>query len=543
MGCTICHGGQGRATTAPAAHGAVAHWDEPLIPHRYIEAGCGVCHSGVWTPNSALIDRGRGLFEESGCGACHPLDGRADGTGPDIDLSHVSLSGFDPLWADRHAETAATSEDARWLTSALPTTATQREALDAYLKSLIGAPRLMAGKLLAHGLGCLGCHRINGFGGDDGPDLSNIGGRAATDLDFSGVGGEHSLVGWLSALLKDPAHVQANSRMPNLNLGDKQIDLLITYLLSLRTRELPASYWPHDRSRVAGLGAREFSVEGEPLFDTFCRGCHGARGEGRVLGTSHGLIVPAIGGATFLAFADDTFLRRTVTEGRPQHRMPAWGTFEGGLTKNEIRSIIGYLRSLEPQPPSMSQVMESEVDSTLGRRVYGDSCAPCHGERGEGTMIGPPLAARDNPVSGREEDVYSTLVHGIEGTAMGSFRSLDARTMRAVIGAIGELAPVDVSRADWSATAGDPERGRQLFARACKRCHAAQATDPRGRAMAIESPRFTAAASEGFLSACIVRRHDSVRPTLHPSAAQVADLVAYLHGHAADATSTASQTL
>ncbi len=32
FGCTICHRGQGRATTTADAHGNVPHWDQPMLP-------------------------------------------------------------------------------------------------------------------------------------------------------------------------------------------------------------------------------------------------------------------------------------------------------------------------------------------------------------------------------------------------------------------------------------------------------------------------------------------------------------------------------
>ena len=32
FGCTICHRGQGRATTIADAHGNVPHWDQPMLP-------------------------------------------------------------------------------------------------------------------------------------------------------------------------------------------------------------------------------------------------------------------------------------------------------------------------------------------------------------------------------------------------------------------------------------------------------------------------------------------------------------------------------
>src|SRR5450759_1086487 len=47
FGCTICHQGQGRATTREAAHGHVEHWDRPMLEMKYIQSACGKCHLPV----------------------------------------------------------------------------------------------------------------------------------------------------------------------------------------------------------------------------------------------------------------------------------------------------------------------------------------------------------------------------------------------------------------------------------------------------------------------------------------------------------------
>ena len=53
FGCTICHRGQGRATTVADAHGHVAHWDQPMLPLQYIQASCGQCHQAADNPGRA----------------------------------------------------------------------------------------------------------------------------------------------------------------------------------------------------------------------------------------------------------------------------------------------------------------------------------------------------------------------------------------------------------------------------------------------------------------------------------------------------------
>ncbi|HEX7602975.1 MAG TPA: c-type cytochrome [Polyangiaceae bacterium] len=526
FGCTICHGGQGRALTARAAHTGESNWDEPLLPRPYREAACGVCHSRVVVPDPERVASGQALFDARGCSACHGVEGRD--VAAKHDLSQAGLRGYSREWQDQHVRAAGSSNDTRWAATPLPLEDAERTAVEAYLQSLVGAPQLMAGKLLAARLGCRGCHRMEGVGGD-GPDLSDIGDRHVSDLDFSHVRGGHTLADWLKELLADPSRLEPHSMMPTPGLDPSQIDALVAYLLSLRTRELPVALWPRDRVRGMLLGERDFAVDGRPLFMGFCSACHGPRGEGRPAGRAV-VVAPAIGGANFLAIASDAFLRRTVQEGRPEHRMPPWAS-DGGLRPEEITAILGYLRTLQPSPASFADVSASELDLPRGRRVFQDSCTPCHGDHGEGTAIGPPLAAADNEVVPRESAIYGTLTNGVGNTAMGSFRAFDASTLRALIGAVQSLDRRYGPRKGWQPRHGDPERGRELFARHCVTCHGPRAE---GRvAPAIQDPQFLAAAPDSLLTASLIRRHDRSRDEVRRTPDEVSDLVAYLRSLAA----------
>ena len=75
FGCTICHGGQGLATEAKAAHGDVPHWEQPLLRGGLVQASCARCHGNIEevAPHVRLLVKGRELFQAKGCYGCHAI--------------------------------------------------------------------------------------------------------------------------------------------------------------------------------------------------------------------------------------------------------------------------------------------------------------------------------------------------------------------------------------------------------------------------------------------------------------------------------------
>jgi mono/diheme cytochrome c family protein len=526
FGCTVCHGGQGRATSAVAAHGHVPHWDEPMLPRGFAQAGCGTCHSGLKIGAQKLVEKGAKVAAEVKCDGCH----RAGGSAPE--LSGVGLHGFRTDWHAKHVEKASAATSGPW-TKFQPLADDEVAAVSAFLKAQVGAPRLLQAKALAYRRGCRGCHRIGGVGGDDGPDLSDEGRKREGDLDFTHVTGQHTLERWLSQHFLDPAKVVPGSLMPGLGLSPDEAQLLTLYVLSLRTRAIPEALAPRDRVRAERLGERDFESDGESLFGVFCAACHGPRGEGRKFPTLESTF-PAIGEPEFLAIADDDFLRKTLMNGRPGRRMPAWGTKDGGLRPEEIDALIGFLRSLQPTAPTAEQVSAATVDKALGDKLFAEQCALCHGERGQGSAVAPPLAAADNPATHEDSRIYGTLTVGVQGTAMGSFRQLDAPALRSLIATVRALPPL-ATRSGWAPRSGDAKRGAAGFARSCARCHGERAAGK--TAPALANPACLAAASDGYLTATILRGRGRTQmprfgavaadhPRLSPD--EVVDLVAFL---------------
>ena len=433
-GCTICHGGQGRATVKADAHGNVPHWPEPMIPRRYASAGCGACHTHLAVPDIASLERGRSLFERHDCLACHRVDGRggtlrtgAGGGMEGPDLSIAGAQGYSASWYDAHrarreAERLGGTAGA-WSVSFGAITEADRAAIDVYLSSRAGAPGLVEAKSLFHSLGCRGCHSIAGVGGDDGPDLTIEGRRDPALLDLSKVRSGEGIAGWLADHFRAPARMVSGSAMPEIGLTEDQIDRLVLYMLSLRRSDQANAFWPKDRMRAERFGEREFATDGPALYGTYCAACHGPRGEGmRFPGAP---AFPAIANPDFLAIASDDFVRATVNGGRPGRRMPAWGEKEGGLRPGEVDAVVAYVRRLgggvqaRPDPfPSRWARGSREV----GAKLYADQCAVCHGAKGEG-LEGPALNNHVLLAAATDTYLYETIRTGRTNTSMPGFSS------------------------------------------------------------------------------------------------------------------------
>ncbi|MBI3333057.1 MAG: c-type cytochrome [Candidatus Omnitrophica bacterium] len=85
IGCTVCHQGQGPATTKRHAHGPVPHWEEPLLSKELVVGTCASCHQNIEGLKGAEpLVKGMQLFREKGCIGCHTLHGKGMLVGPEL---------------------------------------------------------------------------------------------------------------------------------------------------------------------------------------------------------------------------------------------------------------------------------------------------------------------------------------------------------------------------------------------------------------------------------------------------------------------------
>jgi cytochrome c oxidase cbb3-type subunit III len=119
------------------------------------------------------------------------------------------------------------------------------------------------------------------------------------------------------------------------------------------------------------------------LYARNCSGCHGPEGRG-------GAAI-ALGDPVYLAIADDTVLRRAVTNGIPGTSMSAFAQSAGGmLTEKQVEVIVSgirerwskpdVLRGANPPPYSSSE----PGDASRGVVTYAIYCSSCHGAGGRG---------------------------------------------------------------------------------------------------------------------------------------------------------------
>ena len=237
FGCVICHGGQGQATTVGEAHHSERAGEEPILPTRYIESGCGQCHQNALT-GTPQLNLGRTMLTRYGCVHCHAIT-RPDGTkvlATDYPPSLVHIADKTTRewiysWLKDPQAYAASATmpnyklsdgDASDISAYLVRTSVPHAgdtvAADAMTAANADAT---AGPSLYGQSFCASCHAVqnaagNIVGGDIGPELTRIGNKAKPE--------------WLTAWLQNPRIYDATTPMPHYRFSPQQVTTLTAYL-------------------------------------------------------------------------------------------------------------------------------------------------------------------------------------------------------------------------------------------------------------------------------------------------------------------------
>jgi mono/diheme cytochrome c family protein len=137
------------------------------------------------------------------------------------------------------------------------------------------------------------------------------------------------------------------------------------------------------KPRGVSLEGQPSKVEDfEPLFRTYCAGCHGEAGRG---GATIGLANPI-----FLAIADEPTLHRVISEGVPGTSMPAFAESAGGmLTARQVDVLARDMRTRWARPAALEGATPPPYagpsgDPQQAQAVFSTHCASCHGADGTG---------------------------------------------------------------------------------------------------------------------------------------------------------------
>lgn len=269
IGCTVCHRGQGSATTVRGAHGRLRWWEDPMLPRQYLQASCGQCHPGDWVPEAWVLSAGREAIRKAGCSGCHKISGFSmrRPAGPDLDGIGSKVR---PLWLFRWLKNPKdylertympsfllSDEEARLLTTFL----LAQKAPVSDITVTPDAAVVELGQLRYREARCISCHAQGGRGGTFGPDLGKVGGKVR--------------LGWLESWLRDPKALFPQTRMPQFSFPAKDIRAVVSYMASEFADPSVDDQQEQGLVRSLPAATRDSLAAGKKLYQRLgCGGCH-----------------------------------------------------------------------------------------------------------------------------------------------------------------------------------------------------------------------------------------------------------------------------
>lgn len=202
------------------------------------------------------------------------------------------------------------------------------------------------------------------------------------------------------------------------------------------------------KARIPGKG-----IQPEVLYHNYCSVCHGDRGDGNSRASSS--FNPPPRDFTQSALPRD-YIIAIIRDGKAGTAMAGWGT---QLNEKEIAALADYV---------LTTFMHIANDPSIqrGKVVYKNTCAICHGERGEGAVHAPSGTTRPprdfaSPKARAEltrKVMIDAVTHGRSGTSMVSFRDqLPKKDIEAVVDYISAVLMVPQSQISGTMAHGGRE--------------------------------------------------------------------------------------
>lgn len=501
FGCVICHGGQGAATTVAEAHHSQRAGEEPILPARYIESGCGQCHQNA-LPGTPQLNLGRRILTRYGCVHCHaitlPGGTKVVATDHPPSLAHIAdktTREWIYTWLkDPQAYAASTTMpnyklsdvDASDISAYLVSTSTP-QAGDTAAAGAKPATQTdpAAGPSLYGESFCSSCHAVqnaagNLVGGDVGPELTRIGNKVKPE--------------WLQAWLQNPRIYDATTPMPHYRFTSQQITILAGYLqgkldsdygANVHLDAANANQIAHGRKRIVELG---------------CAACHEINGVQKPENFAPEL--SSIGSKplaqiVFLPGMEHTLSSYIVAKIRQPRafgasvKMPQFT-----LTNSQTDALTTALLALTSRSRSMpnnlrvAAIQETNYQPAghAGKLINELACFSCHRFNGRGGDMAPDLSWEGSAV---QRQWLTDFLHNPNTLRPSLIRRMprfnlsesDNKELTDYILTVDQSPDIDPELAPGAPNSPEiVEHGRQLFYSkyACQSCHIADTKTDKG---------------------------------------------------------------
>ena len=347
-------------------------------------------------------DRGKQLFAVSRCVSCHTVEGRGNGSAPELSGigSKVTRRWLVAFIADpqrfhpdsRMPRFHFSPQDDADLAAYMLDELTDPSA-PAPTPGLHPAERVVrAGESMFRSAGCSGCHTIGGrtLSAPIGPELTGIADKPASRLDFGRrTDLPHALPVWLAAKVSNPRSFRDGLKMPRFGFTEHETEALVTALLSLGRSPVPPAY----RVAPPQLTYRPPGHFGELVRQYRCMSCHQMGGTGGDISTApltaEGSKVRPAWLAGYLKLP--TTVRPILEERMLQLQMPDdQRTFIASFVDNVMRD--------DSIPEDIFGGAPTAGEVERGRKLYFEryGCQACHMVAGKGGFYGPVLDGAGN---------------------------------------------------------------------------------------------------------------------------------------------------